>query len=533
MIEFLPPRDGAFGDRDAADFVGLDGDEDAAWGDDEPPRSRWLTALAVLGVTGLLAGGVIAAAPWDATDTATPPTTAAPTTTVRTRPPSLSDIATDPTLPRDWPTTPAGWIPTEDSPFQVVYAYSSGEDTSLFDPTWGNAVTVFAADGPIGRATGRWLAIDAAPAGMSYGTMRRGGVVTVAGERQVIVSSSEDGVVSVEVELFDDTGDTPVRVVGFGVGLDAMLGVAAEVDLAWTGNVRRLDLDAVESTGALAGLVPRIAVDQINLSFDGEHGIPMAMTDLTDGASWARAAVIRQNPEQAQLSELLLRTPLDTAALPIDLQRRLDELARRGLPIALSRVVDSGVVTGRAQLTADTALLVSTDGTVADVVRLLGSMRPATDDEWVDLLTQSANDLLTSPTARNDDPFVQVGSGTNWSSEISRSHFSLGTATSGVWERFSHGQGPELVEYRSFDVAFLRATTTFPNEARLVVVTQEGADPQRAKLVEIPDAGVLAAVVELDPTLPYTVAWVDTDDQPVDGPVDAAASQASRTEAAP
>ena len=35
MIEFLPPRDGAFGDRDAADFVGLDGFDDDDF-DDEP-----------------------------------------------------------------------------------------------------------------------------------------------------------------------------------------------------------------------------------------------------------------------------------------------------------------------------------------------------------------------------------------------------------------------------------------------------------------------------------------------------------------
>jgi hypothetical protein len=349
----------------------------------------------------------------------------------------------------------------------------------------------------------------------------------------VIVSSSDDGVVTVDVEMFGDTGDTPVRVIGFGVGLDKMLTVAAEVDLTWTGNNRRLDLSTVESTGALSDLAPRIAVDQISLSFDGEHGIPMAWTDLTDGASWARVAIVRQNPEQAQLSELLLRTPIDTALVPLDVQRRLDELARRGLPITLSRAVDSGSITGRAQLTDDTTLVVSTEGTPADLLRLLESLRPANDDEWLELLVQSANDLLTYPAARNDDPFVQAGAGADWSADVSRDRFSIGGGSGGVWEPFSHGQGPELVEYRSFDVAFLRATNTFPNEARFLSVTQDGAVRQRVKLVEIPGTGVLVAVVDLDPTLPYTVTWIDTDGEPVEGPIDAAASRSAGPEAAP
>jgi hypothetical protein len=57
VIEFLPPRDHAFGEADAADFVGLDGSDDTAF-EDQPPRSRWLTVLAVVGVTGLLALGI-------------------------------------------------------------------------------------------------------------------------------------------------------------------------------------------------------------------------------------------------------------------------------------------------------------------------------------------------------------------------------------------------------------------------------------------------------------------------------------------
>jgi hypothetical protein len=44
---------------------------------------------------------------------------------------------------------------------------------------------------------------------------------------------------------------------------------------------------------------------------------------------------------------------------------------------------------------------------------------------------------------------------------------------------------------------------------------------------------VLAAVVELDAALPYTVRWTDADDAPVEGPVDAAASVAANAAAGP
>jgi hypothetical protein len=529
MIEFLPPRDGAFGDRDAADFVGLDGGDDGAWGDDEPPRSRWLTALAVLGVTGLLAGGVIAAAPWDATDTAPPETTAAPTTTVA-RPPSLRDLETEPTLPRDWPTTPAGWIPAEGSRYQVTYAFSTGEGF-VMDPSWGTSVAVYASEGELTRTSNRWLAIEAFPSGVWNQQIRPSSVTTTTGERRVLVSTSADGVVTVDVEMFPDTGEAPVRISGFGVDLGTLLTVAAEVDLEWNGNTRRLGFDAVDASGALDGLTPRVTDGVMRLGFDAEHGLPLAATDLVDdtGRRWARVSVLRQNADEALLSELLRRRPVDVSSLPLELQRRLDDLARRGLPIELFRSFDGPALLARAQLTSDTVLVATADGTSdeRDVIDVIESVQPASDDEWVELLVQSSNGLLDSPELVSEaEDITPLGNGPDWDSNVMRGTFTIGSASGGVWEPFTHGQGPELVEYRSFDVAYLRATTTFPDEARLIVVTQDGRDRQRAKLIEIPGTGVLAAVVEVDPTLPYTVAWVDQDEEPVDGPVDAASSLA-------
>ena len=77
LIEFLPPDERAFGPVDGAGgagevFVGFDDD---AWGDpdDDEPSSRWLPVLAGIAVVGLLAGGVVAAAPWSGDPDAAPP----------------------------------------------------------------------------------------------------------------------------------------------------------------------------------------------------------------------------------------------------------------------------------------------------------------------------------------------------------------------------------------------------------------------------------------------------------------------------
>ncbi|MEZ5251768.1 MAG: hypothetical protein R2713_21945 [Ilumatobacteraceae bacterium] len=61
-----------------------------------------------------------------------------------------------------------------------------------------------------------------------------------------------------------------------------------------------------------------------------------------------------------------------------------------------------------------------------------------------------------------------------WSAEVVDGSSSSSADGSGVYEPFRYGRGPQLVEYRSIDQAFLRITTTFPDGARSVIVAQEG-----------------------------------------------------------
>ena len=142
MIEFLPPRDDAFGAQDVAGLVRSDDEADGDWGD-EAPRSRWSTVLAIVGVTGLLAGGVVAASPWDDPRAAPTPTTSPPAATEpRT---TTTAAAAEPTLPRDVPTSPAGWIPIEGTSVHLAYAHSMGVDLQVV-ASGVPAVHVYASD---------------------------------------------------------------------------------------------------------------------------------------------------------------------------------------------------------------------------------------------------------------------------------------------------------------------------------------------------------------------------------------------------
>lgn len=96
MIEFVTPRDGAFGASDLADFVGFDGEQAAEFGD-EPPRSKWLVAMAGVVVTGLIGVGIIAAAPWGSTPDAAPTTTvaSAPQSTTAPEPTAMTTVTTE------------------------------------------------------------------------------------------------------------------------------------------------------------------------------------------------------------------------------------------------------------------------------------------------------------------------------------------------------------------------------------------------------------------------------------------------------
>lgn len=254
MIEFLPPRDHAFGEADTADFVGFDGTDDTTF-DDEPPRSRWLTVLAVVGVTGLLAGGVIAAAPWETDEAAD---VAPPTTVVRELDPPVDASASvdDPTTP-DLATGTPGWLPRSPSRFELARAASNGRvvpgGDSLFMWTSVNAT----------RTSGRWVVVDERGASAYRDLMRDATVIDVGGRRGLL-AESDDGVVELRVQ--HRTGDD-FAVISYGLDLDEVLAVAGSVERAVDGTGLEMVVEGTSGTSGTAELV-RFAADLAVASTD-------------------------------------------------------------------------------------------------------------------------------------------------------------------------------------------------------------------------------------------------------------------------
>lgn len=533
MIEFLPPRDDAFGPADADDVVGFDGDDGF---DDEPPRSRWLTLLAGLAVVGLLAGGVVAAAPWAGDEAATAPSTTepAPTTTVDRRPASIT-VPTEPTLPSDVPTEPAGWIPVDGSRWAPNYVFSFGDQTDRFFANgFRSGAVLYTSRDEVGRTSGRWIAVVPTQPGMDSALLRVGGVETTAGDRRVVVSSAPDGVVRVEVAPWTTVATSArgpaVTITAFGIDLAAMLSVAATVALDWrAGGVRGADVSAsLAPGGPLDGLQP-VPVDDLAISPWAEHlGTPLSWTDVVDtrDGQWSGVRLYRPDPVGAVVQRLLLVRPVPADELTLDVERRVDELARRGLRVELGRLESNGFAIADVPLADGTRLAVTGPHDLVDLLDLVADLRPATDAEWVELVTLSMNGGLQPDLSSlmQDVRQTAIGGGGQWSADVTGGWLSIGGPDGGTWEAFTHGQGPQLVEYRTFGVAYLRATTTFPNEARRVTVQIGDDEPRTYPLREIPGTGVLAAVVELDAALPYTVRWSDADELQVEGPIDAAAS---------
>lgn len=230
MIEFLPPREDAFGERQGAAFVGFDGDDDDHW-DDEPPRSRWATLVAAVSVFGLLTAGVVAAAPWaddPADGRAGRPT--APSTPVPSGPtPSTSDPSTTPSGAALDPSV-TGWL--LDPPVagqRLARLVDPGSDVGPFAAGWGE---VWAEPGAT-RTSGRWVSITLLPVGGASGDVfepvQAGWFPLVVGERPGRGAVGRDGVVQVGVERDGDDRNHLLTVAGFGFTIQQLADLAGTV----------------------------------------------------------------------------------------------------------------------------------------------------------------------------------------------------------------------------------------------------------------------------------------------------------------
>lgn len=510
MIEFLPPREGAFGSAEEVDFVGFDGDGDVGF-DDEPPRSRWLTVLAVVGVTGLLAGGVIAAAPWDGEEVATPPTTVpAPTTTV---PRATTTVAPEPTLPSGYDTNPPGMLLAGPSSFQLASARSNQGYLSGGDPleVWMSPDAA--------RANGRWVVIDSREQMGDFQTLREGAVRIDVGGRRALMSVASDGVVEVTLP---PTDGVEFAITTFGLELTEIARIAGTVTI----DARGIDHgDLLDPGGPFDGLERRAAENIEWYPWVGMVGMPDAWSSFVDAAAgeWVQVTVDQPTPTERLLADLVAAVPVDVAALDPD------ELA--GLAALTDRVADPSTIVVatdsretaysvvRFELPDGQLVTVSSPTDLTDALGLSVLLELAEPDAW----REASIETMNGPGVEIESgPPTDIGDGglgmDRWTAQIDQTWFSIGGPDYYYSSPFEPVSGPTVTAYRSLEQAFLLVTNTWPNDGLRVVVAQPGLEAQEADLRQVGDTPVYAAALQIDGDLAVAISWFDLDGVPVEGP---------------
>lgn len=496
MIEFLPPRDHAFGEADAADFVGFDGTDDTTF-DDEPPRSQWLTVLAVVGVTGLLAGGVLAAAPWETDEAAD---VAPPTTVVRELDPPAGASASvdDPTTP-DLATGTPGWLPRSPSRFELARAASNGRvvpgGDSLFMWTSVNAT----------RTSGRWVVVDERGASVYRDLMRDATVIDVGGRRGLL-AESDDGVVELRVQ--HTTGDD-FAVISYGLGLDEVLAVAGSVE-------RAVDGVAVPDAWTQPDGAP---VDGVSFVLDGQvdwapgsirSHPPDTWAMFFDPATSDSIVVARSGLtiDTILVDEYLLRAPIDVDTLDGPTRKLLAEMSSQGRTVDLfTSASDTGIVGVR--WFDGTGLEVVVEGTsgTAELVRFAADLAVASTDDWADAIALESTAAWVDPTTLGGTPGGSWGAGANdvW--------YYLEAGSSFTNRTWPSEQGRTVTTLRTFDDAFVLVADA-SDTAQSVLVTQPSGS-QKSGLTRIDGSERSAAALRIEPDEPFEVTWLDGAGQPI------------------
>lgn len=504
-IEFVAPRSDAFGSDDGAEFVGVDGFDDDAF-DDEEPHSPWLTGLAALAVAGLLAAGVIAAAPWDGDDASPPATTQAttPPTTAPAAPGALE--ADDPLLPSSLE-RPPGWLPTGDGAgFDVAGATSSTGSGSA-----GDAFAFWATEGAT-RTSGRWLAIDEIPT--DYAELRRDGTVIdvsrADGTWPALLTTSDDGVVELAVARTDPLLPW-FALTGYGWSLDELLVLAAGVEVAPDSISYR---DALIADG---GLLTEL-VEAHNGTTDWDPGATVtgngrSFTWLGSNRTGTQAAVVVSAVATPSLfiAQFMVRVPIEDTALRRAERDAINDLARAGRQVSLFRTARDPSVIGAAWYDGGgNEVMVVSNGRTGELLDLVASLEQASPDEWATAMADEG-----TPTGIDDRPVLIGGSvDEGWSVQVSSSSMWISAGDGWLSTGYPPTEGRAAIRYANVNGAYviLVDATRGNVDGRLpeTAVVRQGDDVQEVVLVGL-DGGTRAGAVRIDPRAPFDVTWLGAD----------------------
>jgi hypothetical protein len=496
-IEFITPREGAFGVSDVADFVGVDSDEAVEFGD-EGPRSKWLTALAVVAVTGLLAGGVIAAAPWSESEGESAPTTTpaatAPTRSSQSTPTTEGTTrgGADPSRPID----PPGWV--IDPAIAPSWQFLGGSSDPSRAQGGDDHLQLWTVPGST-RTSGAWLATFESSGGADRFQPDATRLDSVEGE--IVVSTAADGVAELQ---FSGGNGRAINVRSYGIELADLLAFASAIQaqegaISYPTAVQNLDSPA----GRLEPLV----------SFRGWHSGPL-VPQLDATATWSlyvnsergRYLQIRSGPSDSDVQVALGFLLAD--AEPISFGQ--SDSIKVGDWGVVSVLRDSGIPVARIINGEETIHVTGFGFTNQDLVDLLPSLRRASTDEWSDQLNR---------TQTPDEPYpTRVGSSTSGPQSSDGARYDAMAFGSLISLNSDHAQGligvdatqpSSITSYSApgITVVLALASESEPHAALRVAV--DGQEPVDVPLVALGYGLGSAAAYAFTANQSYTSEWVD------------------------
>lgn len=516
-IEFIRPNEAAFGA--VGDLVD-EGDDTPASFDDEQ-RPRWLAAVAGLVVLVLLAGGVIAAAPWDSGDTAPAPTTTERTSETSEPPsttPVLSTTAPDPLegqqlLPRGWVAEPpVGW--------QLSGGYSNRARPldGWIDPS--QTFEVWAAPGAT-RTTGTWISLRAGP--FAFTQLLANGTRFTTGDRLAAVTTTPSGVQKMTVQL---PSQAELTIEGFGVAFDQLLRIATE-------------------------LQPATATDPIDYGTLLEPGGPFDGLELVSDASVllygtlltandAEATVVSDDQSMFVGIGLGRRPRAADPLLPVLMERITDrpDVASivAGIDATTGRTTevydmrdvggpDSYAVTwpvGDATYDDDATKVITVVGygaPLTDVLDLAASARPADEDEWREVLLRSYTQPDTEDSSQLPPEATfggEFSDGYAWRGNLTLGYVYASTLSGrSTWSAGPFGRAPEpvtrVLRYAGPDLTMIVAFARWPDTSRSMRLTVGGQVLEPIPMEPLGREAVVGAIYLSREDVPIVVELLDAD----------------------
>ncbi len=507
MVEFVTPREGAFGASDMADFVGFDGEQATEFGD-EPPRSPWLLAVAAIVVTVLFGVGIIAAAPWDSAPESAPPTT------IEVIPPSPATVTTgdaNPVTTRgpaaerfdDVATKPVGMLLDNPGDLQLSGVFS---DPTAAINTYDNMLEVDLWAMPDAtRSSGRWLAIAASDVARPYQAMVADAIRVDLDGRVALFGTSADGVFTLSVT----TSGTLIEMTGFGFAIDEVVRIAGAVQP--DGSVIHYG-DLTGSGGPLESFPPPIS--ELASGWGALSGAALGTTESTVtyvdryGLKFVGVFVAPSTPRAGTLTKFLL--PPWPAATAQGNERRKTLIAADGTHrlVTVGSLPELGI-NAVAQWTWDGQVIsvIGTNLTPQELFALVADVRPAGADEWRDLAIRSADGQLhvdeTPMAASTSAGSGTLADGTTWQADVRPGWLNLYGDDFGGQVVLDGGPEPTVRTYSTAATTFVVATSAWPAgverslRVRLTTIVDGVAvplDPAEVRMVRIGESTDYVAV---------------------------------------